>query len=391
MTRVLYQNPAGHLDLPDTERDARRFHLALDGYAPTRLWTAPEFARGLGAGHLDIKLETDRFGLPSFKVMGASWAVIEALRPYLPSWWAPEQGLTPLAGALPDLTLISATDGNHGRALARLARLLHLQAEIFVPRNMTADRAAGIESEGAKVIWVDGDYDDAVDRSAGEAGIPGKVLVSDTSWPGYEAVPAAVSTGYGTILWEVGRQLEEIGHPSPDLVLVPLGVGAFGAAVIKYFRAPGRPSPRIVGVEPTEAACVMASLAAGRRVHIPGPYDSVMAGLNCGTPSLIAWPILRDGLDAVIAVDDAAALGGVRDLAGEGLAVGECSGAVVAAARELLAGPDTLSHRARLGLPPEPSVLLFATEGVTDETAFAQTVEGTAWQEQDRHATRTGH
>jgi diaminopropionate ammonia-lyase len=115
----------------------------------------------------------------------------------------------------------------------------------------------------------------------------------------------------------------------------------------------------------------MASLAAGRILSIPGAQDSVMAGLNCGTPSLVAWPLLRDGLDAVIALDDAAALDGVRTLARGGLEVGECSGVVVAAAAELLAGPDADAHRARLQLPDEPSVLLFATEGVTDAAAFA--------------------
>src|SRR5262249_6346151 len=123
---------------------------------------------------------------------------------------------------------------------------------------------------------------------------------------------------------------------------------------------------RIVGVEPEAAACVMASLAAGRRVMVPGPHDSIMAGLNCGTPSLVAWPYLRGGLDAVIAVDDAQARLGVDALAAAGVRVGECSGAAVAGARELLTGPHAGIHRRRLALPDDASVLLFATEGVTD-------------------------
>ena len=127
----------------------------------------------------------------------------------------------------------------------------------------------------------------------------------------------------------------------------------------------GVEKPRIVGVEPTHAACVMASLAADRLISVPGPHDSVMAGLNCGTPSLIAWPLLRAGLDAIIAIDDEPALSSVRTLAEDGLEVGECSGAFVAAAEELLAGPHAGSHRARLGIDDKSSVLLFATEGVT--------------------------
>lgn len=316
---------------------------------------------------VDVKLETDRFGLPSFKVMGASWAVVEALRAVLPSWWTPDQGLHPLAGKLPPLTLVAATDGNHGRALARVAGWLGLRALIYVPEYMRATRVAAIEAEGAEVIRVSGSYDDAVSRSAVEAESDGRILVSDTSWPGYERIPGAVIDGYATILWEVEEQLTGAGCRTPDLVLVPIGVGAFAAAVVRHFRRAGSgPEPRIVGVEPSDAACVMASLAADRLVSVPGPHQSVMAGLNCGTPSLIAWPVLRAGLDAVLTVHDAQAIAGTDRLAADGIAVGACSGAVVAAARELLAGPDAALHRARLGISADSSVLLFATEGITD-------------------------
>ncbi len=122
----------------------------------------------------------------------------------------------------------------------------------------------------------------------------------------------------------------------------------------------------------------MASLAAGRIVTVPGPHDSVMEGLNCGTPSVVAWPVLRDGLDAVLALDDEPALRAVRTFAADGLAVGECSGVVLAAAEELLAGPHSAAHRLRLGLLDEPSVLLFATEGVTDPAAYARAVPPTS-------------
>jgi diaminopropionate ammonia-lyase len=367
VTRALYLDRAAAAELAPSGAEPRALHRALPGYAPTPLVALPELAAAIGAGRVDVKLETDRFGLPSFKIMGASWATVTALRPLLPTGWTPEQGLAPLAGRLGDVTLVAATDGNHGRALARVATLLEVGSRIFVPRDLSEERTDAIAAEGGEVVRVDGTYDDAVARSAEEGARPGRVLVSDTSWPGYEQVPSAVIDGYGTILAEVEEQLSA----PPDLVLVQLGVGAFGAAVIRHFRTRSGPATRIVGVEPTRAACVMASLAAGRILSIPGAQDSVMAGLNCGTPSLVAWPLLRDGLDAVVALDDAAALDGVRTLARGGLEVGECSGVVVAAAAELLAGPDADAHRARLQLPEEPSVLLFATEGVTDAAAFA--------------------
>ena len=325
MSRTLFlDRPAGAPRLAPASGDALRFHRALPGYAPTPLLGRPELAGACEAGAVDVKLETDRLGLPSFKIMGASWATVVALRDRLPAWWAPEHGLEPLAGELGDLTLVAATDGNHGRALARVARMLGLASRIFVPDGLSGERVAAIADEDAQVVPVDGSYDEAVERSAREGARAGRVLVSDTSWPGYEAVPAAVIEGYGTILGEVEDQLAASDRPAPDLVLVQLGVGAFGSAVIRHFAARGGPAPRIVGVEPTAAACVMASLAAGTLVHVPGPHDSVMAGLNCGTPSYVAWPLLRDGLDAVIALDDEAALDGVRTLAAGGLAVGEC-------------------------------------------------------------------
>jgi len=376
VSRILYLDPPRERPIGTPAREPRVFHRAL-GVKPTPLLALPALAARLGVAHLDVKLETDRLGLPSFKVMGASWATVEALRPLLPKRWSPEQGLSSLAGRLPELTLVAATDGNHGRALARVARMLGVRCLIFVPESLSDGRVASIAAEGADVVTVPGSYDDAVTRSAGEATRQRHVLVSDTSWQGYERVPAAVIDGYATILWEVEEQLTSAGRFPPDLVLVQLGVGSFGAAVIRQFRRLGKRSPRIVGVEAAQAACVMASLAAGKRVSVPGPHRSVMAGLNCGTPSLIAWPLLRNGLDAVLAMTDERAIQGVRTLAATGVAVGECSGVVVEAASELLTGPYAGMHRGRLGLPGDASVLLFATEGVTDEVAHARSVKTT--------------
>ncbi|GAA0895726.1 diaminopropionate ammonia-lyase [Pseudonocardia zijingensis] len=359
MTRILHRDRRDRPALTPPRGEAVELHRTIPGYRPSPLVGLPALAERIGAARVDVKVESDRYGLPSFKIMGASWAAVEALRPWLPPAWRPGDGLDALAGKLPSLTLVAATDGNHGRALARVGALLGLGARILVPSALSAQRIADIEAEGAEVVVVDGTYDDAVAASA--AGKDGDVLVSDTSWPGYERVPGAVIDGYATILAETAEQLVR----PPDLVIVQLGVGAFGAAVLRHFRTGGR-DPAVVGVEPTTAACVMASLAAGRLVTVPGPHDSVMAGLNCGTPSLVAWPVLQT-LDAVLALDDDAARQGVRVLGEHGIAAGECSGVAVAAAEELLTGPD----RARLGLPERPSVLLFATEGITDEAAHA--------------------
>jgi diaminopropionate ammonia-lyase len=358
-------------------RDALAFHRRLPGYAPTPLVEVPALAEAMGVGTVLVKDESSRLGLPAFKIAGASWAVQRALEdhrgPFSP-WESLEDLAAQLAGS--DLVLVAATDGNHGRAVARMARQLGLGALIFVPSDMVAARRSAIVGEGATVVVVDGSYDEAVASSA-QAADARHVVVSDTSWPGYEAIPRAVIDGYSTILWEIDDVLAERGERGPDLVLVQVGVGAFAAAVTRHFRRPGleRP-PRIVSVEPTRAACVQASIRAGELVTLDGEQDSIMSGLNCGTPSLIAFGLLREAVDAFVAVEDEVAREGMRALHDVGIAAGECSGGGVGAALRLLGPEADPAWRERLGAGPDARVLLFLTEGVTDPDAYDAIVGG---------------
>ncbi|MGN6564661.1 MAG: pyridoxal-phosphate dependent enzyme, partial [Thermomicrobiales bacterium] len=271
----------------------------------------------------------------------------------------------------------AATDGNHGRAVARMAALLGYGAHIFVPAGTARARINAIAGEGATVTVMPGTYDDAVARAAGEAS-PSCLVISDTSWPGYEEVPLWVIEGYATICWEVADELARLGQPGPDLVVVQMGVGALAAAVIQHFRQADAPGRRILGVEPVSAACVLASLQAGRLVDVPGPHTSIMAGLNCGTPSLIAWPLLAAGLDAVVAIDDERARQAMRELAASGLVAGETGAAGLGGVLALL-GSDRLGGvRGRLGIGPATRVLVFCTEGATDPAAYARIIANTA-------------
>lgn len=279
------RNVAAVLGADPPSREPMAFHRRLPGYAPTPLRDAPGIARDLGLDRLWVKDESERLGLPAFKILGASWAVYRALRQAMPNL-GDGGTLDDLARRLQPLkpqTLSCATDGNHGRAVARMARLLGLGAHVFVPADMAPARQAAIAGEGARVTVVDGTYDDAVARAAAEAG--GRTLViSDTSWPGYEDVPRWVIAGYATIFWEVEDELRQRGEAGPDLVTVQIGVGALAAAVVRHYRRPdAEPRPFILGVEPTHAACVLASMEARRIVQLPGPHDSIMSGLNCGT------------------------------------------------------------------------------------------------------------
>src|SRR3954467_11324170 len=201
---TFYANPRRAAVSGTRDPRATRFHMTMPGYAPTRLAEAPATAAALGLQRLHVKLETERFGLPSFKVLGASWATCRALsaRAGLDEPAATFGRLQSLAEQLGDLTLVAATDGNHGRAVAHMARLLRLRARIFVPQDMAVARVEALRSEGAEVEIVDGDYDQAVAASAAAASDE-VLVISDTSWPGYRDVPAGVADGYGTIFAEL--------------------------------------------------------------------------------------------------------------------------------------------------------------------------------------------
>ena len=354
----------------------RSFHAQLPGYAPAPLVELAELAAELEVGRLWVKAETDRFGLPSFKILGASWAVHRAVAERC--GLGEDTDLAALSAALPGTplrTLLAATDGNHGRAVARMARLLGLGARIFVPVGTAEARIRAIEGEGAAVVVVDGDYDDAVARAAADEDAA-SLVVSDTSWPGYERIPSWVSEGYETILAEADLGLEARGAPEPTVVVVPTGVGALAAAVLRHYRGEERrqgPAANVVTVEPERAACVLQSLRAGEPVRVPGPHPSIMAGLNCGTPSRVAWPLLRAGVSAAVSIADDAACWAMRRLAGAGIEVGETGAAALGGLAALVASGDEAAKR-RAGLGPTANVLVLATEGPTDPARYEEIV-----------------
>lgn len=360
----IFRNPSrlrgGQTGPPTT--DVRAFHRRLDGYAPTPLRRMPEMASELGLSDLWVKDESSRFGLPSFKVLGASWATYRVLVAKLadlgidePAWSDLDELRAALAPLGP-LTLAAATDGNHGRAVAYLARTLGLSARIFVPGGMAPARIDAIAGEGASVVVVPGTYDDAVEASAVE---PEVVVVSDTSWPGYTEVPGWVIEGYGTIFAEVDEQL---GGTAPDLVVVQMGVGSLCAAAVSAYAH----RSAVVAVEPTSAACGMRSAEHGAPTFVPGPHDSIMSGLNCGHVSRVAWPTVAAGVDVFVAIDDGPIPPAMRDLARIGVVAGETGAAGLAGLRAFVAADTEISGK---------SALVLCTEGATDPEVYARIVD----------------
>lgn len=348
------------------------FHRRLAGYAASPLVPAPEQAELLGVGELWIKDESSRLGLPAFKILGASWATYRALYKHIGGFaaWDSLDDLKAQLRPYAPLTLAAATDGNHGRAVARMARLLGLEARIYLPAGSSAARVEAIRDEGASTTVIDGSYDDAVLLAAGQAS-ERCLVIADTAWEGYEQVPVWTSEGYMTILAEID---EAVAGATPDLVLVPIGVGGLAAAVVSHYRAPGRgKQPVIVGVEPTTADCMLRSVEAGVPVGVPGPHPSIMAGLNCGEPSPTAWPIVSAGTDAFIALDDGRAREGMRLLARTGLVAGETGAAALGGLIELM-GKGRAGVRQVLGIDAHTTALVIMTEGATDPAAYAEIV-----------------
>ena len=343
---------ANHADpawtCPHPDGSVREFHRGIAGYAETPLIELPTIADEIGVARVFAKFEADRFGLPAFKGLGASWAIHRAL------------AMTgPTAGTA---VLVSATDGNHGRAVAHFAKRAGHPAVIVIPRGVSDVAINAIRGEGADVRIIDGDYDEAVRTAAAFAKDNGGVLVQDTAWDGYEQVPSWIVEGYETLFLEVDEQLLAAGVEAPDLFVVPAGVGSVTQAAVAHYRAHGRAKrTALLNVEPTSAPCVLASLARGERTSVE-TGDTIMAGLNCNSVSTLAWPLLHAGLDAAIAITDTDDRAAMHDLAALGVDAGSCGASVLAGVRAALSGPAAAQRRGHLGIDASSIVVLLVTE-----------------------------
>lgn len=352
---ALYRNPAAASWRTDAPEGVLDFHRSLPGYSPTRLVELPSLASELGVGRLFVKEEASRFGLPAFKILGASYAVSRALSKRLGEGGR-VLGLPELKERLEGeraLTLHAATDGNHGRAVARMAKLLGLSAHIFIPAGLTEAAKGGIASEGAELSELEGSYDDVVRAAADAAAAKGDeaLLIQDTSWEGYEEVPRWIVDGYSTLFDEADEQLRAAGVAKLDAVAVPTGVGSLLESGVRHYRAAGE-GALVVSVEPEHAPAMFASLRAGAPLTVP-TRPTVMHGLNCGTPSPAAWEVVKVGLDAALTIREEECVRAVRELEALGVDAGPCGAASLAGMRKLLADAP---------LGDDATVLLISTE-----------------------------
>ena len=331
-------------------------------------------ADDLEIGCLLVKDEGRRFGLKAFKALGASYAVYRALHDLSGGRLEPEEFVGERGREMADgITFSCATDGNHGRAVAWIARLLGRPAVIYVPEGTVSARNNASRSEGAQVVVVDGGYDDAVRRAAVE-GQDERMIIADTAYPGYTQIPRYIQQGYLTIFREVSDQLEKEGDDPPDIVFIQAGVGAFASAAAQFFNNPPD-GVRLVCAEPQAADCLFRSAQAGDGLprSVSSGAGTIMAGLNCETPSMTAWLAVRDRFDAFISMKDHWAEEAMRRLAVEGVVSGESGAAGLAALIALCtAMPDFLGEK--LHLPDNARILVVNTEEDTDPDGYRRII-----------------
>jgi diaminopropionate ammonia-lyase len=358
----------------------REFLPAFPAYAPTPLESLPALAAELGVGAIDLKDESHRYGLGSFKALGGAYAVARLVREHasrvLGRRVAPAELLSDeIRKVAADLTVCCATDGNHGRSVAAGAQMFGCRCVIFLHSGVSAGREKAIASFGAEVRRTDGNYDQSVAEASETGAREGWTTVSDFAWEGYTEIPGMVMQGYTLMLDEISAQAKQ---PYTH-VFVQGGVGGLAAVVAGYFLdRDGALRPKLVVVEPDRASCLQASAEAGERKAIAAGEATVMAMLECYEPSLTAWEILAKAADFYIDVNDQSAVEALRRLArplqgDPALRIGESGVAGLAGLTAVAADP---SLRAALGLEESSHVLLIGTEGATDPELYEALLHG---------------
>jgi diaminopropionate ammonia-lyase family len=355
----IYLNPsASSFTTPSTtsHSEIQSFHSQLPHFKHTPLAPLKHLADQFDVKDVLVKDESSRCALPAFKILGASWATFRAITSLanLPL----STPLSELAGFAQkrNLSLYTATDGNHGRAIARMSALLGISAHIYVPRFTDPETRAKIrsESDNVTVHGTDGEYDAAVFVAyAASRGSPQSLFIEDTSFEGYEDVPRWCVEGYSTLLHEI----EDAGVKATHVV-VPIGCGGLGDAAVSFSKSEGR-GIKVIAIEPERAACLHASLRAGEMRTIE-TSDTIMDGMNCGSLSAISWEVLKGGVDASLTICDEECHDAVQYLQGNGVNAGPCGAGTLAGFRKLMADREAVG---KLGIGEESVVVLLSTEG----------------------------
>jgi len=368
---------------PGIAREARNFSQQIPGYRVTPLKSLARLADMLGLGGLWVKDESQRLNLNSFKALGGAFVIYRFLKDELD--FEEETSFSELrsdrvGGKTGQTVFAAATDGNHGRGVAWAASKLGYESVIYVHAKTSDARIKAIENYGARVEIIPGTYDDAVEQLSHDAAENGWQIISDTSWPGYDVIPAWIMQGYTTMYEEIQEQFARQGIHSPTHIFVQAGVGSLAASIAAYYRMLlGNNGPKIIVVEPTQAACLFESIKSGQLTSFEGELDTIMAGLACGEPNPMAWSVLKRYTDVFMSCPDYVAAKGMRvyavPLQGDPFIVsGESGGVTLGAVKYIMESSGLQDLCDLLELDKESQVLLINTEGNTDPDYFRRVV-----------------
>jgi diaminopropionate ammonia-lyase len=332
-------------------------------YEPTPLVTLDQVAAYCGVARVYYKDESARFDLRSFKALGGAYAVAKVVAAEV------SKGIDPSS-----ITVTTATDGNHGRSVAWGAQQAGCKAEIYIHQHVSQQRADAMAAYGAKINRVAGNYEASLAACKNDAARHGRVIVSDTSWPGYRDIPLDIMAGYSVMGREI---LDQLGDVRPSHCFLPIGVGGLAAGVVApLWREMGAQLGAMIGVESYMSACFLESIAEQNPKVVDITEETMMAGLSCGEISDLAWQLLRPSLHHCLSIaDDAIApimaaftsglLGGGR------IEAGECSTAGLAA---LIGAKNNPALWNAMEFGPGSVVLLIGTEGATDPDIYREMI-----------------
>lgn len=351
----------------------------------TPLYDLPDAAARCQVGRLCLKDESVRSPLGSFKALGAPIALVRQILRLHPDF-EPAAILTGrYAEALRGYTVISATDGNHGRGLAAAAQDAGCRCVIVLHAHVSPEREQAIAAYGADIVRIAGNYDESVQEAARLAAAHGWQVIADTSYDGYEDIPRDVMQGYGAIAEEIVEQTSAQRGRAGAFTHVFLqgGVGGMAAGLASYFwEYHGAQRPCVISVEPAQADCLLQSAIQGRPAKATGTVDSVMAGLACGETSPLAWRFLQPCVDVFMTIEDEQAIEAMRTLAQGSerdtpIVAGESGVAGLAALEWLRSDPQ---RSEQVGLTAESRVLIISTEGATAPREYTRLVGQSAEQ-----------
>lgn len=370
----------------DEVKNVKGFHSTIEGYKITPLVDLGALAQKLGVSKIYIKDESHRFGLNAFKALGATYAIgkllCEKLNIDIGSVGFDYFKLPEISEKIKDMVFVTATDGNHGRAVAWTAAQLGCKSIVYMPKGSSLRRLEAIKEFGAEASITDVNYDDAVRLAKKKADEIGGYIVQDTAWEGYEKIPNWITQGYTTMAAEALEQMKLDGIIRPSHIFLQAGVGSFAGSILGYFANVFKDQcPITTIVEPEKADCIYKSaLVNDEKPHnVRGDLDTIMAGLACGEPNTETWPILRDLAKAYVSCPDYVAARGMRVLANplgrdERVISGE-SGAVGLGLVTLLMEREKLKElKNRLGLDENSVIVCFSTEGDTDPDHYEKVI-----------------